>query len=114
MVTSGNGCGGFGLAGGELLVCLHTNVFKEDEMLVDKQTNSRRLMLLITCLLVFTGLSYWLLVRPYNVTKNCQKVALDNSGYDKDTWRAWAGSSENQSNYMFVYEMCMHKEGINP
>lgn len=68
---------------------------------------------LFAALLVATS-SYWFIVRPYVTVKNCHSLALNNSGYNKDNWTYWAGNSNAQAKYMFVYEICMHKDGINP
>lgn len=64
--------------------------------------------------LLMIAVTYWLVARPYFATKSCQKVALDNTGYERDSWQSWAGKQSNQTAYMFVYELCMQKEGINP
>lgn len=83
-------------------------------MLKEKKSVDRKVVIVTIIILLTSALTYWLVARPYFVTKNCQTIALENSGYEKDSWRSWAGSQGNQSNYMFVYEMCMQKEGINP
>ncbi len=67
-----------------------------------------------TVIIVFVvGLGYWYGARPYFAVKNCHGIALDNSGYNADQWRSWAGNSKSQTDYVFVYELCMHKSGLS-
>lgn len=83
-------------------------------MLKNNQLTNNKIIIAVAAILAASALTYWQIVRPHMVTKNCHDIALDNSGYNEDSWRSWAGDQRNQSNYMFVYEMCMQKEGLNP
>lgn len=79
----------------------------------EKQSINNIAVIATLVVLAVLGLTYWQIIRPYTVTKSCHRIALDNAGYNQDSWRSWAGDQHNQANYMFVYEMCMQKEGIN-
>lgn len=70
--------------------------------------------LVIIGLLVVGGSLYWWTVRPYLASKSCHSMTLDNSGYSKENVELWMRNDNAQRNYMFVYEVCMHKEGLNP
>lgn len=82
-------------------------------MFKDRKENQKYIIWIVGALLVI-GLGYWYGARPYVAAKGCHSIALDNSGYQKDNWQSWAGSSKAQTDYMFVYELCLHKEGVNP
>lgn len=109
MVTAGNGRGWLrpSLAASFLVAALTE---KERYMLKENQ----KLIIGLIVVLLVIGAGYWHGARPYLAAKECHKVALDNSGYQKDNWQAWAGNQKTQTNYMFVYELCLHKEGLNP
>lgn len=65
-------------------------------------------------LLVGVVVIYWFVARPYFVTRSCKNVALQATGYTNDNSQAWASNPDIQSKYIFVYGVCMQKEGINP
>lgn len=77
-------------------------------------TNKKRVALIVAGLLLVSGSLYWWTVRPYIASKSCHSMALDNSGYTKENVELWMRNDNAQRNYMFVYEVCMHKEGLNP
>lgn len=83
-------------------------------MFKEKKPVNSGIIFIVLGVVFVAALIYWMVARPYFATKSCQQIALDNSGYDKDGWRTWAGNHSNQTNYMFIYEMCMQKEGIDP
>lgn len=70
------------------------------------------LLLLVTLLII--AACYWFIARPYSVTKSCKDTALAATGYTNDNSQAWASNPDIQSKYVFIYGVCMQKEGINP
>lgn len=76
-------------------------------------TNKKKLVLVIVALMLASTLLYWLSLRPYLAAKSCHRIALDNSGYTNDGSAVWMRKDSAQKDYLFVYELCMHKEGIN-
>lgn len=83
-------------------------------MLKANKLISHKTIVISIVILLAAGLTYWHIARPYFAVKSCQNIGLDNTGYKQDSWRSWAANRDNQLNYMFVYEICMQKEGINP
>lgn len=78
-----------------------------------KPTKSRK-MLITAIVLLCLFLIYWVVFRPYSAVQQCKEVALAETGYDANNWKAWAISSNRQADYRFIYELCLQKEGINP
>jgi|GEM_PF-1243185 len=82
-----------------------------------KRKRLKKIAIIIFTVLLTVTSSYWFIVRPYVTAKNCHNVALDNSGYNKDNEYSrtyWGHDLKTQAPYMFFYEVCMHKDGINP
>jgi len=84
-------------------------------------TNKKRVALIVAGLLLVSGSLYWWTVRPYIASKSCHSMALDNSGYAldnsgyaKENVELWMRNDNAQRDYMFIYEVCLHKEGISP
>lgn len=77
-------------------------------------THRNRIALVIVGLLLVSGSLYLWTVRPYVASKSCHSTALDNTGYNGQNGDLWAKNDNAQRDYMFIYEVCMHKEGINP
>lgn len=76
-------------------------------------TNKKKLIFVIVAFMLVGASLYWLSVRSYIASKSCHRIALDNSGYTNDNSGAWMRNDSAQRDYMFVYELCMHKEGIS-
>lgn len=72
-----------------------------------------RIALVIVGLLLISGSLYGWTVRPYVASKSCHSIALDNTGYNKENVELWMHNDNAQRDYMFIYEVCMHKEGLN-
>jgi hypothetical protein len=75
---------------------------------------SRLILAIVGGLLLISSSLYWWAVRPYVASKSCHHIALVNTGYNKDNVDLWTRNDTAQRDYMFIYEVCMHKEGINP
>lgn len=74
---------------------------------------SKHIYILLAILIAAVS-AYWFVARPYFVTKSCKDTALQATGYTSDNSQAWASNPNIQSKYVFVYGVCMQKEGINP
>lgn len=75
--------------------------------------NKNTIALIIIGLLLVSGSLYWWTVRPYTASKSCHHTALENTGYNGNNGELWAKNDNAQRDYMFIYEVCMHKEGIS-
>lgn len=73
-----------------------------------------KIVLATAILLLALGFLYWWTIRPYVASRSCHTTALENTGYTRDNAGQWARNESVQSDYSFMYEVCMHKEGINP
>jgi hypothetical protein len=76
--------------------------------------NRSKIMLTLAVVLVASSGLYWWPIRHYAASKSCHNIALENSGYSKDNSDLWLHNNNSQRSYMFIYDVCMHKEGINP
>lgn len=76
-------------------------------------TKGKLTLIILGVLLTSTSL-YWWTIRPYVASKSCHHTALENTGYNGENGDLWARNDNAQRGYMFIYEVCMHKEGINP
>lgn len=70
------------------------------------------IFLVVSVFLVTTV--YWGQARPYLASKSCHRIALEDTGYNGSNENLWVTNDSAQRDYMFIYEVCMHKEGLNP